>query len=89
MAGQMWHAHLGQNEKAAIVDNQRESLLALLSAPADEGITGSDFPGRRAKEQAGQVPTSTIPNQVAQVLARGAAVAQVVMLRQMTNKGVG
>ena len=31
----------------------------------------------------------TVPNEVAQVLACGAAEAQVVMLRQMTNKGVG
>jgi hypothetical protein len=38
---------------AAIVNYQHESLLALLSAPADEGITGFDFPGRGAKEQAG------------------------------------
>ena len=89
VAGQMRHAHMRQNEKAAIVNDQRESLLALLSAPADEGITGFDFPGRSAKEQAGQVATITVPNQVAQVLARSAAVAQVVMLRQMTNKGVG
>jgi len=89
VAGQMRHAHMRQNEKAAIVNDQRESLLALLSTPADEGITGSDFPGRSAKEQAGQVATTTVANQVAQVLARSAAVAQVVMLRQMTNKGVG
>jgi hypothetical protein len=61
----------------------------LLSTPADEGITGPDFPGRSAKEQAGQIATITVPNQIAQVLARRAAVAQVVMLRQMTNKGVG
>src|SRR3984957_5273301 len=89
VAGQMRHAHMRQNEKAAIVNDQREALLALLSAPADEGVTGSDFPGRSAKEQAGQVATTTVPNQIAQVLARCAAVAQVVMLRQMTNKGVG
>src|ERR1700686_3849449 len=89
MAGQMRDPHMRQNEKAAIVNNQREPLLALLSAPADEGITGSDFPGRSAKEQAGQVATTTVANQVAQVLARRAAIAQVVMLRQMTNKGVG
>ena len=89
MAGQMRDPHMRQNEKAAIVNNQREPLLALLGTPADEGVTGSDFPGRRAKEQAGQVPTTTVANQVAQVLTRRAALAQVVMLRQMTNKGVG
>jgi hypothetical protein len=89
VAGQMRDAHMRQNEKAAIVNNQRESLLAPLSAPADEGITGFDFPGRSSKEQAGQVATITVPNQVAQVLACCAAVAQAVMLRQMTNKGVG
>ena len=47
------------------------------------------FPGRGAKEQAGQVTTKTVANKVAQVLARGAAVAQVVMLPQMPNEGVG
>jgi len=76
VADQMRHAHMRQNEKAAIVNDQRESLLALLSTPADEGITGSDFPGRSAKEQAGQVATTTVANQVAQVLARRAAVAR-------------
>ena len=85
----MRHAHMRQNEKAAIVNEQREPLLALLSAPADEGITGFYFPGRSGKEHAGQVASVTVPKQVAQVLARGALEAQVVMLRQMTNKGVG
>ena len=89
VAGQMRHAHMGQNEKAAIVNYERQSLLALLDAPADEGITGFDFPGRGAKEQAGQVTTKTVANKIAQVLARGAAVAQVVMLPQMPNEGVG
>src|ERR1700676_1581923 len=89
MAGQMRDPHMRQNEKAAIVNNQREPLLALLGTPADEGVTGSDFPGPRAKEQAGQGPTTTRANQAPQVLTRRAAVAQVVMLRQMTNKGVG
>src|SRR6202045_4926349 len=85
----LFDLRLGQNEKAAIVNYQRESLLALLSAPADELITGFDFPGRGAKEQAGQVATITVANKVAQVLARGAAVAQGVMLPQMPNEGVG
>ena len=75
MAGQMRDVHLRQNEKAAIVNDQRESLLALLSAPTDESITGSDFPGRSAKERTGQFATTTVANQVAQVLARRAAVA--------------
>jgi hypothetical protein len=48
VAGQMRHAHMRQNEKAAIVNDQRESLLALLSAPADEGITGME---RKRKTQ--------------------------------------
>ena len=69
MASQMRDVHLRQNEKAAIVNDQRKSLLALLSAPTNESITGSDFPGRSAKEQAGQVATTTVANQVAQVLA--------------------
>jgi len=80
---------MGQNEKAAIVNYEREPLLTLLCAPADEVITGFDFPGRSGKEYAGQVASVTVPKQVAQVLARGALEAQVVMLRQMTNKGVG
>jgi len=89
VAGQMWHAHMGQNEKTAIVNYQAESLLALLSTPADEAITSFCFPGRSAKEHAGQVASITVPNQVTQVLARGTLEAQVMMLRQMTNKGVG
>src|SRR5690242_17640428 len=55
VAGQMRHAHMGQNEKTTIVNYQREPFLALLSAPADEGITGLYFPGRSGKEHAGQV----------------------------------
>src|SRR5208283_468574 len=62
VAGQMWHTHMGQNEKTAIVSYQREPLLALLSAPADEGITVFYFPGRSAKEHASQVTSVTIPN---------------------------
>src|SRR5258708_21983360 len=80
---------MGRTEKADIVNDEREPLLALLSAPADEGITGFDFPGCSGKEYAGQVPSVTVSKEVAQVLARGAAVAQVVMLPQMPNKGVG
>ncbi len=71
MTGQMRHPHMRQNEKAAIVNEQRESLLALLSTPADEGITGSDFPGRSAKEQTGQVTTTTIANQLNRYLSVG------------------
>ena len=78
-----------QNEKAAIVNDQPESLLALLGAPTDEAVTGFDFPGRAAKEQAGQIASVTISNKVAQVLAPATAVAQVMMLAQMPNKGVG
>ena len=52
-------------------------------------VTGFDFPGRSAKEHAGQVASVAVAKEVAQVLARGAAVAQVVMLPQMPNKGVG
>src|ERR1700737_1604518 len=80
---------MGQNEKTGIVYYQGESLLALLGAPADEAITSFDFPRRSAKEHAGQVSSVTVPKQVAQVLARCAAVAQVVMLPQMPNEGVG
>jgi hypothetical protein len=43
---------------------QTEPLLALLSAPADEGITGRYFPCRSAKEHTGQVAPITVPNQV-------------------------
>src|SRR6266481_5271161 len=75
----MGHAHMRQNEKAAIVNDQPESLLALLGAPTDEAITGFDFPGRAAKEQAGQIASVTVSNNVAQVM----------MLAQMPNKGVG
>jgi len=77
VAGQMRHAYMRQNEKAAIVNDQPESLLALLGAPTDEAITGFDFPGRPAKEQAGQIASVTVSNKVAQVLAPGTAVAQV------------
>jgi hypothetical protein len=85
----MGYPHLGQNEKTAIVNDQTEPLLALLSAPADEGITGLYFPGRSRKEHTGQVATVTIPNKVTQVLTCGALEAQIMMLRQMPNKGVG
>src|SRR5437588_529662 len=85
----MRHTHMGQNEKTAIVNDQREPLLALLSAPTYEGVTGFYFPGRSGKEHAGQVASVTVSKQVAQILARGTLEAQVMMLRQMPNKGVG
>src|ERR1700720_206043 len=89
VAGQMGSPHLGQNEKTAIVNDETEPLLALLSAPADEGITGLYLPGRSCKEHAGQVASVTVPNKVTQVLTCGALEAQIMMLRQMPNKGVG
>ena len=89
VAGQMRHAHMGQNEKAAIVNYKGEPLLALLSTPADEDITGFYFPGRSSKEHAGQVAPVTVPKEVTQVLTCGTLEAQVMMLGQMPNEGVG
>ena len=51
IAPRMWlarcgNAHMGQNEKTAIVNYQPEPLTTPLRAPADEGVTGLNFPGR-------------------------------------------
>ena len=80
MAGQMTYPHMGQNQKTAVVGYKPKASRPLLRVPANEAIPRFDFPGRAAKKHARQVTLITIANEVAQVLARGAAKAQIMML---------
>ena len=68
----------GQNEKAGVVDETMQVLLALPVAPADEAITRRALPGGGAKAQEGeQVIPGTDP--IAQLRAREGLVAEVVV----------
>jgi hypothetical protein len=50
MAGQMRHAHVGQNQKADVVDDQSQTTRSLTGSPADQSVARFEFPLRAGKE---------------------------------------
>jgi hypothetical protein len=51
-AGQLPNLNPGQDQKTAVVGEERQALRALLNRPANPLVAASALPGRRAKEQA-------------------------------------
>jgi hypothetical protein len=66
--GQMGYPHPGQDQKALLVGQGSQALLALRHRPTDEPIPHGDFPGRRAKDHHRQLPPPHIRGQVSYVL---------------------
>src|ERR1035437_4660611 len=83
MAGQMGHPHPGQDQKTAVVGDELQARSTLLRRPTDPLVSISALPGGSAKEQAGQLDPGATPNQIAEVLANGTAIAQIMMLGQI------
>src|SRR6266487_1555720 len=54
MAGQVWDPDPGQNEKAAMVDDQRQVGLAGYLAPTDARIPRRHLPGGAGEQQTSQ-----------------------------------
>src|SRR5580704_224036 len=83
MAGQMRNTNPGQDQKATLVGDEGQAASALLSRPTDPLISGSALPGGRSKEQTGQIHSLATADHIAEVLAHGAAIAQVMVLGQI------
>ena len=83
MAGQMSRLEPTARSENAVIGDERQAVRALLSRPTNPPIAGSTLPGRRSKEQAGQIDARATSNQVADVLADGPAIAEVVMSGQI------
>ena len=69
-----------------VVGDEGQVASPLLRRPTDPPISGGTLPSRRAKEQAGQILSGVTPNQVAEVLAHWAAIAQIVILGQILSE---
>ena len=83
MAGQMPNADPGQDQKTAVVGDELQARSTLLTRPTDPLVSASALPGGSAKEQAGQFNPGATLNQIAEVLANGTAIAQIMMLGQI------
>src|ERR1035437_308555 len=83
MAGQMLNADPGQDQKTAVVGDELQTRSPLLSRPTDPLVSASALPGGRAKEQAGQFDPGATLNQIAEVLAKGTAITEIMMLDQI------
>ena len=81
----MRHLCPRQKEKSTVVGHLPEVPLALGRRPADEPVARGTLPGRRTKEQNGQVPPVTVADQIMQ-LAQRMRVTQVVMRPQVIHQ---
>ena len=82
MAGQVLHAHPGQNHKPRVVAQQAQLALTLWSIPANPLIPRYGLPSRRAEQQAGQWAALPVPRQVLEVLPDAVAVPQIMITLQ-------
>ena len=53
MAGKMGNTYPGKDKKTQVICDEVEILLPGLNIPANEGVTGSNLPGRGTKEDTG------------------------------------
>ena len=83
----MGDSHMWKDQKAGVVDDQTQTGFTLLARPADERIPGFDFPCRRAKEHAGKIASVSVAHQITKVLAGNPSKAQIMVTRQMRDKG--
>ena len=86
VAGQMGHADPGQDQKATIVDQQRQAARAGGVVPTNPAVAGLGLPGRRAEKQAGKFAAQAVTHQVGDVFSDRAAKAQVMMARQIKRE---
>src|SRR5262249_37190878 len=62
MTGQVWHDHGRQDEKSAVVGDERQALGPLLGRPTDPPITRGALPGGGPKKQARQIRARATAN---------------------------
>src|ERR1017187_9056645 len=88
MAGQVRRPDPGQNEKAAVVDYQRQVVLAGRLAPTDARIPGRHLPGGAGEQQAGQHRAGRLwgANKIAKLRAVGHLVTEIVVALNILPK---
>jgi len=82
MAGQVWHLHPGEDQKASVVGEGAQLTGTLGRLPADPLVAHRALPGRGAKDHAAQGAALFVPDPILQVGSHPAAIAQVVVLVQ-------
>ncbi len=80
IAGQVRDADPAGNEKTRIVRQAVQVAFARGAIPSDEGIAIGAFPRRGAEQGAGHDASAPVPRQIANILAHGVAVAEVVLV---------
>ena len=79
MAGQILHRHPGQHQEPRIHGDEVPAPVADPVAPADPAVPARQGAGRRFEQHASQPPAGRIEQEVADVLAEGPLVAEIVV----------
>src|SRR5438270_6110545 len=82
IAGQVRHAHPGNDQKARVVGDKMEVSRPPRALPTEVVVSGGTLPSGGAKEHTGQRMVLGIPDQILKIFPYGTAVAQIMMLVQ-------
>jgi hypothetical protein len=85
MTGQMRNTNPGQDEEAGIVGHEYNVLSSCFRLPSDEDIARCTLPCCGTEEEAGQVPTGAIPNQVLYIFSNSSVEPDVVISAQVIS----
>jgi len=89
MAGQMRHPHPGQDEEAGIVGHEGEVGGSGGRVPANKAVSRCGGPCGGPEEEAGQILSGAIPNQVLEVFSDRSGEPEVVIVVQIISHTTG